>query len=34
LRGFADQARDFNLEKIEGVGDWIVEERPELASPR
>jgi pimeloyl-ACP methyl ester carboxylesterase len=34
LRGYADRATDFELELVEGVGHWIVEQRPDLVLDR
>ncbi|ORV10759.1 alpha/beta fold hydrolase [Mycobacterium celatum] len=34
LRGYADRASDFELELVDGVGHWIVEQRPELVLDR
>lgn len=34
LRGYADRASDFELELIDGVGHWIVEQRPDLVLDR
>lgn len=34
LRGYADRFSDFQLETVDGVGHWIVEQRPELVLER
>jgi len=34
LRGYADRFSDFRLETVDGVGHWIVEQRPELVLER
>jgi pimeloyl-ACP methyl ester carboxylesterase len=34
LRGYAKRLRDFELELVDGVGHWIVEQRPELVLDR
>jgi len=34
LRGYPEHASDFQLETVEGVGHWIVEQRPELVLER
>jgi pimeloyl-ACP methyl ester carboxylesterase len=34
LRSYADRASDFRLETVDGVGHWIVEQRPELVLER
>jgi len=34
LRGYRDGFSDFQLVTFDGVGHWIVEERPELALDR
>ena len=34
LRGYADRASDFQLETVDGVGHWIVEQRPDLVLDR
>ena len=34
LRDYPDRARDFQLETVEGVGHWIVDQRPELVLNR
>jgi pimeloyl-ACP methyl ester carboxylesterase len=32
--GYADRASDFEVELVDGVGHWIVEQRPELVLDR
>ncbi|WP_375487173.1 alpha/beta fold hydrolase [uncultured Mycobacterium sp.] len=34
LRGYAERISDFELELVDGVGHWIVEQRPELVLDR
>jgi pimeloyl-ACP methyl ester carboxylesterase len=34
LRGYGDRISDFEVELVEGVGHWIVEQRPELVLDR
>ena len=34
LRGYTDLFSDFQLETVDGVGHWIVEQRPELVLDR
>jgi pimeloyl-ACP methyl ester carboxylesterase len=34
LRGYAERIPDFELELVDGVGHWIVEQRPELVLDR
>ncbi len=34
LRGYADRASDFEVELVDGVGHWIVEQRPDLVLDR
>jgi len=34
LRGYADRFSDFRFETVDGVGHWIVEQRPELVLDR
>ena len=34
LDGYADRASDFEIELVDGVGHWIVEQRPELVLDR
>jgi pimeloyl-ACP methyl ester carboxylesterase len=34
LRGYGDRASDFEVELVDGVGHWIVEQRPELVLDR
>jgi pimeloyl-ACP methyl ester carboxylesterase len=34
IRPFRERSRDFDLETVEGVGHWIVEQRPELVLDR
>jgi pimeloyl-ACP methyl ester carboxylesterase len=34
LRGYADRISDFEVELIDGVGHWIVDQRPELVLDR
>ncbi|HUO38207.1 MAG TPA: alpha/beta hydrolase, partial [Mycobacterium sp.] len=34
LRGYDEHIRDFQLETVEGVGHWIVEQRPDLVLDR
>ena len=34
LDGYADRASDFEVELVDGVGHWIVEQRPELVLDR
>ena len=34
LRGYSDRFSDFRLETVDGVGHWIVEQRPELVLER
>jgi pimeloyl-ACP methyl ester carboxylesterase len=34
LRGYEDRASDFELELVDGVGHWIVEQRPDLVLDR
>ncbi|BBZ42597.1 alpha/beta fold hydrolase [Mycobacterium conspicuum] len=34
LNGYADRASDFEVELVDGVGHWIVEQRPELVLDR
>lgn len=34
LRGYAQRATDFEVELVDGVGHWIVEQRPELVLDR
>lgn len=34
LEGYADRITDFDLELVDGVGHWIVEQRPELVLDR
>jgi pimeloyl-ACP methyl ester carboxylesterase len=34
LDGYADRISDFQVELVDGVGHWIVEQRPELVLDR
>ena len=34
LDGYADRISDFEVELVDGVGHWIVEQRPELVLDR
>jgi len=34
LNGYADRIGDFQVELVDGVGHWIVEQRPELVLDR
>jgi pimeloyl-ACP methyl ester carboxylesterase len=34
LDGYADRISDFEVEVVDGVGHWIVEQRPELVLDR
>ena len=34
LRGYADHISDFEVELVDGVGHWIVDQRPELVLDR
>jgi pimeloyl-ACP methyl ester carboxylesterase len=34
LRGYGNRASDFEIEYVDGVGHWIVEERPDLVLDR
>ena len=34
LRDYPDRFSDFQLETVDGVGHWIVEQRPELVLDR
>jgi pimeloyl-ACP methyl ester carboxylesterase len=34
LRGYSDRVRDFEIETVDGVGHWIVEQQPELVLNR
>lgn len=34
LRGYGDRASDFEIELVDGVGHWIVEQRPDLVLDR
>lgn len=34
LRGYEDRASDFEVELVDGVGHWIIEQRPELVLDR
>ena len=34
MRGYPDRFSDFQLETVDGVGHWIVEQRPELVHER
>lgn len=34
LRGYAERASDFEVELVDGVGHWIVEQRPDLVLDR
>jgi pimeloyl-ACP methyl ester carboxylesterase len=34
LDGYADRISDFKVELVDGVGHWIVEERPDLVLDR
>jgi pimeloyl-ACP methyl ester carboxylesterase len=34
LSGYADRISDFQVELVEGIGHWIVEQRPDLVLDR
>jgi pimeloyl-ACP methyl ester carboxylesterase len=34
LDGYADRISDFEVELVDGVGHWIVEQRPDLVLDR